>query len=103
MSVFQREGRDGAQSEPTTIEIACERLGLTKREWDVITGAAPESGWQIWGYAQSEGWVRDIRNVLTFLQRSALSYQELLELLSVRYLRNNVNIRIAFASRGSGH
>ena len=98
MQVFQRERENGADPQPTAIEIVTDRLGLTSREWDIITGAAPESAWQLWGYAQIDGWVGDVRNVLTFQQRSGLSYAELLELLSLRYIRGNADIGITFAA-----
>ena len=97
----------------STASLACEYLGLTPSEADIITGkaiyqpgAASAGPWNLWGFTAKElspsdsipdpadstrrivsgHWLTWIRRVDVFLQQSGLKYKELLELLDTHFI-----------------
>jgi hypothetical protein len=78
------------------IMIACEYLGLTPKELDIITGTSDEEDWEFWGYTSGDPWVEELHNVRLLMDKSGLSYQELDELLKMRYVdpTNSMDIEV---------
>ncbi len=68
--------------------VAAEYLGLTPGEWDLLTGAAPQSAAECWGYGTtpSANWFTQLSEVQTLLDRSGLQYDDLLRLLDTAYI-----------------
>lgn len=91
MQTFQSQG---ATPHPDENAIACEYLGLTPVEWQILNGShpvetSPASAWEYWGYPATPApgdWVEEQSLVSTFLQTSGLTYLELLQLLSTRFI-----------------
>jgi hypothetical protein len=76
-------------------------LGLTGMDVQILTGAPEYSGdleavRQMWGY-DVEGWRPLLIKVPEFLQRSGLTYSELLQLLQVPYLQDDGIFGIDFS------
>ncbi|MDP1948655.1 MAG: neuraminidase-like domain-containing protein [Nitrospirota bacterium] len=108
LAVFLR----GAAPDPeSNYQVACEYLGLTPEEASIISGSTtggptnPGSNpgaWNFWGLNETSNYVPDpvdgsageaqgdwgvvLRRVSIFLQRSSLSYRELLDLLDTYYV-----------------
>lgn len=108
LAVFLR----GATPDPeSNYQVACEYLGLTPEEASIISGSTtggptnPGSNpgaWNFWGLTETSNYVPDpvdgsageaqgdwgsvLRRVSIFLQRSGLSYRELLNLLDTYYV-----------------
>ncbi len=108
LAVFLR----GAAPDPeSNYQVACEYLGLTPEEASIIsgstTGGSTNAGsspgaWNFWGLNETSNYVPDpvdgsapdaqgdwsvvLRRVSIFLQRSVLSYRELLDLLDTYYV-----------------
>jgi hypothetical protein len=94
MQTFQKPG---PPAEPTDLAIATEYLGLTSKEREIITGSAPEKPWEFWGLTenantvpnptdtnktiQAQHWLEALSRVTVILNRSGLSYKQMLELL----------------------
>ncbi len=74
----------GSAAKLTEIEIATEYLGLTDKERQIITDLVPQSPWQLWGLKEDD-WIQKLSEVPIFLQKSQLSYRELLGLVSMRF------------------
>jgi hypothetical protein len=95
MTTFQKIG---TSSDPSDIAIAGEHLGLTTVERQIVTGSLnpPRNPWEFWGYAAGNPgtWVTDLGHVRAFLQKSGLSYEELIELLKLRFINPNADIHI---------
>jgi hypothetical protein len=95
MTTFQKAG---TLPDPTDIAIAGEHLGLTTVERQIVTRglAPPLSPWELWGYAAGNpgSWVADLGHVRTFLQKSGLSYEELVELLKLKFVNPDADLRI---------
>ena len=80
----------------TDFTIARRYLGLLPLEWQIITDTDEDGNilsiyekWEYWGYAKTPeptNWINEISNVTTFLKKSELTYQDLLELLSTRFI-----------------
>jgi peptidoglycan hydrolase-like protein with peptidoglycan-binding domain len=92
MERFRREG-----APPSPIDVAAEYLGLTPRERAIITGAATETTRQMWGMGAAEfSQLLSERSASVVLERSGLSYEELLELLDARFVDPGAAMRIEF-------
>ena len=78
--------------------LAREYFELTEKELKIITGLATENAWEYWGYPSdvvgSGTWTDDLRQVRVFLQKSGLSYQELVKLLKTKYINPNRTLSI---------
>ncbi len=90
MRTFQKPG---TTPNPTDAAIAADELGLTTFETQIITGAPltpARQPWEFWGYpAATPGtWLADagLRTVRVFLDKSGLSYAELVELLKAKFI-----------------
>lgn len=81
--------------------IAAERLGLGASERALLTGsgAPPRDAWG----GSGTGWVAPLRNVRTLLDRSALRYEELAELLTLRWNNPGGALLIESADAGDPH
>jgi hypothetical protein len=82
--LMQKFQKLGPSPDPTDIAIANEYLGLSTKEWQILTGTGPEKVWEFWGYPVSPTpgtWVTDLAQVRFFLERSGLKYEELTSLL----------------------
>jgi peptidoglycan hydrolase-like protein with peptidoglycan-binding domain len=118
MRVFQPQQ---APVDPSDRAIACETLGLTKKEMESITAteAAPHQPWEFWGLAQAGnlveipdpadpsatiisalGWVETLSHVRPFLKQSGITYDELLRLLATRLINPTGIIRIESVDPG---
>ncbi len=70
--------------------IAADYLGLAMVEWTAIAGepsqAKPASN-ELWGYPNnSSDWITELQPVRKFLARSGLCYQDITELIRLRYI-----------------
>ena len=77
--------------------IARAYLGMTPEEWQIITETTGRHPWEFWGYAadtEPTGWLTEVSSVPTFLQKSGLRYEQLLELLATRFLNGTNAIEI---------
>jgi peptidoglycan hydrolase-like protein with peptidoglycan-binding domain len=94
--LMERFRRDGAA--PSPIDVAAEYLGLTPRERAIITGAATETTRQMWGMDVAEfNQLLSERRASVVLERSGLSYEELVELLDARFVDPGGAMRVEFA------
>lgn len=75
--------------------IAAERLQLSGALWNILTGAGERDTWEYWGYSAEESadGVTNYRDRLAvvsiFLDRAAIEYSELLDLLHTRFANTN--------------
>ncbi|MFN0088301.1 MAG: neuraminidase-like domain-containing protein [Blastocatellia bacterium] len=93
MEHFNREN-----AAPARMDAAAECLGLTPRERAIITGGAPEATRQMWGMEAVEfNLLLAGRSAAVVLDRSGLSYEELVELLAVPFVDPGGTMRVRFA------
>jgi Tc toxin complex TcA C-terminal TcB-binding domain/Neuraminidase-like domain/Salmonella virulence plasmid 28.1kDa A protein len=89
MRTFQKPG---TPPDPTDAAIAADYLGLGPADRQIISGMLNSSRkpWEFWGYpAASPGaWLTELRTVRLFLDKSGLSYAELVELLKTRFINS---------------
>ncbi len=102
-----------APVDPSILAVACETLGLTRKEMEIVTGVDPHPLWEFWGLEQagnqveipdpadpaktvsaSLGWVAALGYVRPFLRQSGLGYDELLRLIATRFVNPAGEIRI---------
>jgi len=92
MTIFQKSS---LPISPTYKSIALAYLSVSKKERKIINGSAPENPWEFWGYQKESRidelgivrtWIDDLCDVQIFLQKSGLTYEELIELLGTRYI-----------------
>ncbi len=81
--------------------VVREVLGLSKSEGDFITGTTSRQNWEFWGLEEEENtvtdlndestvsgsWIQVLERVSILLQRSGLSYRELLNVLQTRFVQ----------------
>ena len=77
----------------TASALAAEALALSTVEWQIITGdlqALGRTTSELWGCPKtlSDGWIAEISPVRSFLGRTGLTYQELTDLLTLRYINH---------------
>lgn len=103
MRAFQKPG---TTPDPADAAIAADYLGLGTVERQIITGGAltpPRNPWEFWGYAAATPgpWLTDLRNVRVFLDKSGLSYANLVDLLEAEFINPSLadpNIDIVLSS-----
>ena len=83
----------GRPGDPEAVDMAAERLGLAPGETGLLTGAVP--AWQAWGAGSAASWTVPLRNVRVLLDRSGLRFEELTELLALRWVNPGGVRRIA--------
>ncbi|HMN29201.1 MAG TPA: Tc toxin subunit A, partial [Caldilineaceae bacterium] len=101
----------------TDYAVACESLGLTKENAELITAstANPPAPWQLWGFptdqvqnfpdrragiTRSGQWSDLLKIVSLFLQQSAITYTELLNLLQMRYITAQIAAGLSLLLQG---
>lgn len=93
MELFRRDG-----AAPSPIDVAAEYLGLTPRERAIITGAATETTRRMWGMEVAEfNQLLSEGRVPVVIERSGLSYEEMVELLDTRFVDPGGAMRVEFA------
>jgi peptidoglycan hydrolase-like protein with peptidoglycan-binding domain len=93
MEEFRSEG-----APPLPIDIAAEYLGLTSRERSIINGSAGETTRQMWGMSQAEfNQLLNDRPARVVLERSGLTYEELVELFDVPLIGGSMRVQFAEA------
>ncbi|MFZ0751490.1 MAG: hypothetical protein WAM70_19155, partial [Pyrinomonadaceae bacterium] len=105
MKVIQNAG-DPENKQPSDFELACEYLKITPEEATIITGAAfnpPKLAREFFGYStdsvvhfelddqgkkvpKTEDWLENLVRVPEFLQRTGISYLELIELTKTFFI-----------------
>ena len=98
METFQQTGAvSGAEA------VAAEHLGLTPMDRAIITGATLEPQQELLNFWAGPGQFNDINQLRThinrvsnFLDHTGLTYQEVLELISTRFINPFGNLRIEF-------
>jgi len=87
MRTFQKPG---TPPDPTDTAIAADYLGLGTLERQIITGTLTplRQPWEFWGYATASpgAWLTDVRNVRFFLDKSGLTYADLVDLLEAKFI-----------------
>lgn len=109
VSRYQLMETFGSGNTPDSIQIAADHLGLTPMDGAIITGSAALPLWEAWGMpglapdppdGDAEAAVDELRQALrsvpTFLNQTNLSYDELLERLSLTYVNPQGNQRVEF-------
>ena len=76
---------------PTDLDIAAERLGLTKQEKDLVISVAPGSQQTYWNTSGSA--VSEMEVVRTMLDKTGLTFKELEELLDMSFLDADLFIK----------
>jgi hypothetical protein len=96
------------------ISVATEYLGLSAKEREIITGTDKESKpWQYWGLDEEDNsvstksgtdkldWTEALQRVPVFLERSGMSYEQLLDLLATTFINPDGSIEVQFPTPGS--
>jgi hypothetical protein len=96
MRTFQKLG---ASPDPIDAAIAADYLGLSTAQRQIITGTPltpTRQPWEYWGYpAAAPGtWLTDLRRVRLFLDKSGLTYANLVDLLEAAFINPNLGIVI---------
>lgn len=84
-SLMETFRKNGEASEADDYAIACEYLGMTTTEWQIITGTTSHDSKEFWGMSEAD-WVDKLSEVPTFLEKSGLTYKELDELFNTRFI-----------------
>lgn len=93
MEQFRREG-----TAPLPIDVAAEYLRLTPREREIVNGSADETTRQMWGMSQSEfNELLSDRRARLVLERSGLTYEELVQLFDVPLIGGSMQVQFAGA------
>jgi len=110
MKKFQRMN---GTNDPSDLAIASEQIAMTTFERQIITGSGltpARQAWEFWGLQENGnqvvnpadptgtltlGWLQVLQRVRLFLDRSGLSYQELEELLRLKFINPGGALRIA--------
>lgn len=93
MQTFQKD------QAPSDLEIACEYLNLSPKEYQIVTGFTPPQQpatvlHQYYGYVLPTGWQEDIAHVTEFMKRTSIHYVDLVELLKTRFLNGSKSLRL---------
>ena len=91
------------------INIAAEYFGITEKEREIIIGQDQENiPWLYWGFTEIDLlqdsdkrkkenlWVEKLKQVSTFLEKSGLEYENLIDLLNTSYINPTGSIKIKF-------
>ncbi|MFI7575648.1 neuraminidase-like domain-containing protein [Micromonospora sp. NPDC049497] len=74
-------------SVPSDVSVASEDLGLTSLERRLVTGRSGHTQQELWGFPAGSGtWTDTLAEATRFLDRSGLSFPELLDLLHVTWV-----------------
>lgn len=113
LELFQRKQADGVTLAPTDIQIDTAWLGITETERKILTGALPgKQPWDFWGLAETGNtipdpdypadptrnrtgaWISVLSNVTVLLNRAGLTYQQLQQLLDMRFVNPDGSVTI---------
>jgi hypothetical protein len=99
IATFSPANSDSAADPPSETEIATasEFFGLTPVERKIITGQPldPERNEsEFWGLENTDNWTSELQPVSRLLQRSGLSYVELLELINTKFVNPEGTLQI---------
>lgn len=105
--------KPGASTSQDELPIDCAWLNLTESERQIITGKFPgKELWEFWGLSENANdlpnpenpadatqnvtgtWIEVLGHVNVMLNRSGLSYKELLQLLDMRYVNRDGSLSI---------
>lgn len=84
--LYAASQKDASAATPSRIAIACEYLTITEKECEILTGetfagvppASPPALCQYYGFAAgTSGWEATVAKVETFLQNTAIAYDDL--------------------------
>lgn len=92
MRTFQRNGI------PDAAAIDRESLGLSPLEWDILTAASAHALPELFGAAPNTAesvWMANLRTVSGFLQRTELTYDELVALLATQFINGDDAVHLA--------
>jgi GH18 family chitinase len=96
---------DFTKGSPSGIALACEALGISQAECEILTGrdfagnpqSNPPALCQFYGYdpaTASATWAQSVSSVPTLLQRMAIGYDDLVSLFETRALNPNETVLI---------
>ena len=93
-------------NDPSDLLIAYEVLRLTPEQGRIVTGTAGRQPWEFWGHTTDpgDGWLTQLSRVSVFLEKSGLSYEQLLELLDTAFVnpdKNDAALRIHLHTDGT--
>jgi len=113
LELFQKKLADNVTLSPSDLQIDCAWLGIAETERQIITGTLPgKQSWEFWGLADTGNnipnpenpadptenvtgsWINVLSSVNVMLNRSGLTYKELLQLLDMKYVNPTGNIFI---------
>ncbi|WP_022949759.1 Tc toxin subunit A-related protein [Methylohalobius crimeensis] len=101
----------GGGAPPGPLHVSRERLGLTTRERELVTGSDASEPYERWGLEETDNvlpdlenpedmvsldWIDALRRVPVFMARSELSFNELTELLTAEYINPVGAITVEF-------
>lgn len=79
---------------PTPLDIAAEYFGIAKGEQNLILFADPLNQFIFWGEADNAAAVSELSKVDVFLQKTGLEYNDLVKLLSLKFINPDGGIAI---------
>ncbi len=99
-ALYAASQKDVFAGVPSRIAIACEFLKISQAECAILTGAlfsgaappSPPQPYQYYGFTASAGWEQKVAQVETFLQSTAIAYDDLVSLLETRALNPKLKI-----------
>lgn len=83
-----------APNNPTTLDIAAEYFGIAKVERPIILRADVANQFVYWGEPDNASLIADLSRVDLFLQKTGLEYNDLLKLLSLKFINPHGSIRV---------
>ena len=87
MEVFRG---NSAPNNPTALDIAAEYFGIAKAEQNLILQADNANQFVYWGEANNANMLTNVRRVDVFLRKTGLEYNDLLKLLSLKFINLSV-------------
>ncbi|MGD2086306.1 MAG: neuraminidase-like domain-containing protein [Candidatus Aminicenantes bacterium] len=79
MEIFRRG------DSPGDLDIACQHLDITAKDYEVLTAAADSSAYAYYGM-ENDHQLRQLREVKKLLKHALLTYEELLALMAAKYI-----------------
>ena len=95
------ESLRGPNANASELDIACEYLGISKGEQDLIFNADVVQQERFWGEATPAGALAAMSKVDVFLQRTRLEYADLQRLLSLGFISAGATIEIVSSAPAS--
>jgi hypothetical protein len=71
---------------PSQAQLAAEYLKMPAAEWAILTGRSTASLSQLFGYGASPTWAHEVAGVPVFLERTQVTYEELLAIVETRFI-----------------